>query len=433
MKKEMDKRVKEVFHSDQGYSHFFGYYDKSPLNVDGNLMLAHRISFDGRPINANDKAEVGYYDIDSGQWCSLGKTNAFNWQQGAMLQWLPLDCTSRVIYNDREADRFVSVIVDIETGQQKIIPFTVYAIHPSGTFALAANYERLYFCRPGYNYQGIINPKWNHPIQEEDGIFRVDLETGDTELLISTRQICDLGNLPFAAEQYNHWLEHMMWNPSGSRFAFLHRWDDTPGGHTTRLFTANADGSDIYIFPETGFYSHMGWRTDEEFTIWTVKPKLLGNRILEKESFVLHGIARPIYHWIRDHLLTRGLDKSLKGKLIGGGQAYFQMWDQSDKAEILGENILIHNGHNTWSPVNFDIMLTDTYEDNEGFRHLLLYFKGSNKVVEIGRFFSPFDRSVYRCDLHPRWSMDGTKVVIDSAHKEHRRQIFIFDIRQLIA
>jgi len=432
MKAEIDKRVEVVFHTDQDFSHFFGYYDKSPLNSGGNLMLAHRVSFDGRPVTENDKAEVGYYDLDSGEWYSLGQTRAFNWQQGAMLQWLPPDYASRVIYNDRKADQFVSVIVDVETGQREVIPFPVYAVHPSGTFALAANYERLYFCRPGYNYQGVVKPKWDRPIHEEDGIFRVDLRTGDVELLISTRQVCDMGNLPSGAEQYNHWLEHMMWNPSGSRFAFLHRWDDPPGGHTTRLFTANADGSDIYMFPDTGFYSHMGWRTDDEFTIWTLKPKTMVRRLVsKKELSLLRRIVRPPYRWVRDHLLTEVMQASLRKKL-GGEQAYLQMWDRSDKVEVLGENVLTHNGHNTWSPINRNIMLTDTYADDEQFRHLLLYFKDVDKVVEIGRFYSPFNESVYRCDLHPRWSRRGRQVIIDSAHEGRRRQMYVLDIEQLL-
>jgi hypothetical protein len=394
-------------------------------------MLAHRVSFDGRAVTEDDEAEVGYYDLDNGQWHRLGVTKAFNWQQGAMLQWLPPDYASRVIYNDREENRFVSTIVDVETEGQKMIPFPIYAVHPSGRFALAANYERLYFCRPGYNYQGVVNPKWDCPIHEEDGIFRVDLETGEVELLISTRQVCDMGELPPDAEAYNHWLEHMMWNPSGSRFAFLHRWDNPPGGHTTRLFTANADGSDIYQFPDVGFYSHMGWHTDEVFTIWTRKPKPFASQLLPKRTSLLRRMARPFYRWMRDHLFPETMDKNLKKKVKGRGKVYLQMWDRSRKTKVLGEGVLTHNGHNTWSPVNRDIMLTDTYADEESFRHLLLYFEDANEVVEIGRFFSPFNRSGYRCDLHPRWSRDGTEVVIDSAHKG-RRQIFVFNVEKLI-
>jgi hypothetical protein len=416
--------VAEVFCTGGQCSHFFGYYDKCPIDTEGNHLLAHRTGFEGRPVTADDTAEVGHYELDSERWRSLGTTAAFNWQQGAMLQWLPPRKRTQVIYNDREDDRFVSVIVDISSRERMSIPHPIYAVHPSGRYALTVNYERLYFCRPGYNYQGVVKKQWDRPLPEGDGIFRVDLQTGEKSLLIGTRRISKMGNVPDQARERYHWLEHMMWNPSGSRFAFLHRWDRPDGGHTTRLFTAAADGSDVHAFPETGFYSHMDWRTDTEFVIWTVAPPPPDNRPFYKKYCPFKTIARPIYRKIRDHLMRGPKDQQKPGN-----KCFVRMWDGLEKRRPVGRNVLKRNGHNSFSPVDNNLMLTDTYADEDGYRHLMLYSFSSDKRTEIGKFYSPFNRSGYRCDLHPRWSQDGRRVVIDSAHAENLRQVYILELK----
>ena len=67
----------------------FGYYDKSPLS-DCQYLLSHRALVINREFTGRDFTEIGYFDLRKGQkhkFCSIGKTNATNWQQGSMLQW----------------------------------------------------------------------------------------------------------------------------------------------------------------------------------------------------------------------------------------------------------------------------------------------------------------------------------------------------------
>ena len=80
-----------MFSTPADHSHFFGYYHESPLSADGCYLLAHRVTFDGREVDAADRAEVGLFDLRDGSWRTLGSTAAFNWQQGSMLQWLGPD------------------------------------------------------------------------------------------------------------------------------------------------------------------------------------------------------------------------------------------------------------------------------------------------------------------------------------------------------
>lgn len=402
-----------------GSSHFFGYYDKSPLDATGNRLLSHRVDFDGRRITDGDTTTVGYWDLDTEMFVSLGETAAFNWQQGSMLQWLPPDYRSRVVYNDRDGDSFVSVMVDVETGDRRTLDRPIYAVHPSGEFALAANFERLYFCRPGYNYKGVEHRKWDQPIHGDDGIYRVNLETGDSEHLVSTATVCDVDPNPIF-ERRDNWLEHMLWNPSGTRFAFFHRTDTPTGDHQTRLFTADPDGSDLFMFPDTGFYSHMGWRTDERFTIWAAEPATR-NQAAEavKSNPVLERAVRPVYQFLRDTFFEGERDNIL------AGSAYLDYTDRSHDYGIVGEGELDRNGHNTWRS-DGRWMLTDTYPDENGIRHLLLWDDEREHVFELGRFDASYGETAYRCDLHPRWSHDEERIVVDTAHRE-RRQMMVVD------
>ena len=421
---ELNDKVKIAFSINDKYSNFFGYYGLSPIDIHGARMLLHRITFDGRDVRAKDSAEIGCWDIVSNKYISLAKTRAFNLQQGSNLQWLPPDYSTYIIYNDRTDKGFVARIINVINGERKTMPFPIYAIHPSGEYALAENYERYYFCRPGYNYQGIINNKWNKPIHKEDGVFAVNLKTGELKLLISTHSIAQLKKIP-GMEQCDNYLEIFIWNPSGTRFAFLHRWNDEKGDHTTRLFTANADGSDIYMFPDTGFYSHMGWRNDQEFTIWAKKPSIKGkvfDSINRHEK--LKNTVRPVYRWLRDKVVGSKMQKILPQA------AYLECWDQTDRIEILGEGVLTDNGHNTWSKDQC-WMLTDTYEDEENYRHLLLYDSKKNVIHEIGKFYSPYNACGYRCDLHPRFDHSEKYVIIDSAHEGGKRQMYVLDISNL--
>jgi len=50
----------------QGAHHFFGYYDKSPWNADGSLVLAHEATFNDRPPKAGDRITLGVIGIASG-------------------------------------------------------------------------------------------------------------------------------------------------------------------------------------------------------------------------------------------------------------------------------------------------------------------------------------------------------------------------------
>lgn len=64
-------------------------------------------------------------------------------------------------------------------------------------------------------------------------------------------------------------------------------------------------------------------------------------------------------------------------------------------------------------------------------RVLFLYGMQTGARHDLGSFHAdPTLSKEHRCDLHPRWSRDGSQVCIDSVHGEGR-QMYIVDVGHL--
>ncbi|MFC1771050.1 hypothetical protein ACFLZV_04095 [Candidatus Margulisiibacteriota bacterium] len=409
----LGKNVKKVFETPDDASYFFGYYDKCPVNCAGRFLLTHKVDFDGRDITKDDTAEIGVWDLSQQKYKKLSMTRSFNWQQGSMLQWLPPKFKDKIIYNDRIDGKFVSVIFNLNTGEKTIIPFPVYAVHPSGEFALGINYERYFFIRPGYNYQGIVNNEWNTKIPTDDGIYKVDLTTGKVTLLLALERVVNFRKSNGFIDSYN-FLEFMFWNPSGTRFVFFHRWNDRSGCFRTRLFTCDQNGQDLYLFPDVDFISHLNWHDDSHFTVWASEPTLNTQVVKEINKNVLYKkYIKPIYQFIKKRVFNKNLS------ILPPNTHFIDFKDLSNDYALVGKTVLTSDGHNSWS-ADGRYMLTDTYQDSQNYRKLLLYDSLKDVAHLLGEFYSTYNNSGYRCDLHPRFSRDGRKVILDSAHRKSR-------------
>ena len=123
--------------------HWFGYYDKLQFSPDNRFVLGNKVGFEHRSPTAEDEIEVGMVDLhEHDRWIPLGKTKAWCWQQGCMLQWIP-GSESKVIWNDREQDRFVSHILDVNTGEKHTLPTAIYALSPNGREAVSCDFAHI--------------------------------------------------------------------------------------------------------------------------------------------------------------------------------------------------------------------------------------------------------------------------------------------------
>ena len=84
------------------YTGFF-FYQCLQFDSTGRYLLAMRVYFDYRPIRPTDRAEIGFIDLkEQYKWTRIGETTAWNWQQGARLQWRP--ASDEIVWNDRSDD-----------------------------------------------------------------------------------------------------------------------------------------------------------------------------------------------------------------------------------------------------------------------------------------------------------------------------------------
>ena len=264
-----DNYLKLLFETDSEWSEWFGYYNYDVISKNGKYMLCNRAAFDAREITAEDSIELGFYDITNGEWHHIDYTDSFNWQQGAMLQWMPND-ENKVIYNISKDGHYKSIITDINSGSKKEIDFPTYCVIPNGRYSISLNYERSYWCR-AYHYQPIKNPKYDVQVAEDDGIFKVNLLTNTCERIVDIHDVIaldtakDFGNA-------KHWLEHIMINKAGDRIAFLHRYS-YGSAYSTRLIICDIHGKNLCAVSgwKENDWSHFGWKGNREFVIYSVK------------------------------------------------------------------------------------------------------------------------------------------------------------------
>jgi len=367
--------------------HWFGYYDKLQFDPTGRYVLSNEVSFESRSPVAGDSIKVGMVDTgDNDRWIPLGTSNAWNWQQGCMLQWVPGSKTD-VLWNDRVDGEFVCHIINVKTGKKRTIPSPIYTLSPDGKWAITCDFRRLNDVRPGYGYAGVPDPNAAKLIPDDIGIWRVDLATGKRNLLIS---VADAAAIPYPGGYSNgakHWFNHLLISPDGGRFIFLHRWrgDKEGKSFSTRLFTANAQGKDLYITDPYGKTSHFVWRDPGHILAWAWHPSK--------------------------------------------GEKFYLYKDKTDRVEIVGPDVMTVNGHCTYlNRDNNRWILNDTYPDKERNQNVYLYDVEKGERRPLGSFHAPPEYTgEWRCDTHPRSSPDGRKVVIDSAHNGGR-QMYLIDI-----
>ena len=176
--------------------HWFGYYDKFQFDPTGRYVLGMEVDFEHRSHQGDDVIRIGMVDLaDGDRWIELGSTTAWNWQQGCMLQWVPSSRT-KILWNEREDDQFVCRILDIQTRESRIVPHPIYSVSPDGKSAVTPDFRRIQDVRPGYGYAGIKDPYVDDLAPKDSGIFHIDLETGESKLIISLADISKRGTIP---------------------------------------------------------------------------------------------------------------------------------------------------------------------------------------------------------------------------------------------
>lgn len=367
--------------SEAGRECFFGYYDNRAMDTLGRRCLCHRVDFQDRLGGPNDAAEIGWYeDHDStGRWNfhSLGTTRAWNFQQGAMLQWAgPED--RWLLWNDAvPGEAAFSVQYDVATGQMRHLPRPIANVSRDGRSALSINFERMFDYRPGYGYANRRDPFFDVLAPEDDGVFWMDLATGEHRLVLSLKQVGDLMLGAGGVAGHKVLINHITFNPSASQFIAIARCFQSPAERQILScgILANADGSAAMVLLPFGILSHYWWLSDREMLFWCDGPSGPTLYRLDVPSGVRHAVNPTLFP----------------------------------------EDI-----HMTASPCG-EWMLYDGYPDAEHQCPLALYHLNSGKNFPLTKLASKKPALIdLRCDLHPRWNPNGRGFTFESTHEGFR-------------
>jgi Tol biopolymer transport system component len=361
---------------------FYGYFGLQPWSGDGRRYLFHR-------WRARDGGRIAVCarEAASGSVQVLGESSAWNFQQGSMAQWIRHEGAECVIFNDAADGQLVCRIVAPD-GVERRHPWPVQALHPGANEALSLNYRRLARIRPEYGYDVEVGNFSAEQPPERDGLWRVDLDSGTARLVVS---LAELSALQPRADMGSaeHKVNHAVYSPAGTRFVFMHRWLG-PNGKFSRLYVADSDGSGLRMLLDHRMVSHYAWRDERRLLVWARAPE--------------HGDR----YYLLD-VTTGAREACCAGKLDRFG-----------------------DGHPSFSP-DGQWIVTDSYPDRGRMRRLLLCRPDDCVVIEAGAFHSPWRYDgPERCDLHPRWNRDGTRVSIDSSH-EGVRWTYVVDVSRLVA
>lgn len=354
---------------------FFGYYDKSPEN-SGGWVIVHetRMRTTSRP-SAAIPISIRLHNMKTGEWRDAGISCAYNWQQGCRAHWIDDD---RLIYNVFENGRYASKVYSLSKGGIVAgYPFPIQDSHRNSYF-LSINYRRVMRLRPDYGYRNLP------PLQDDrmadlgnDGIWKTDFSDGKTILLVSLAEIAAFrphdsfkGSL--------HKVNHVMISPDGRRFIFIHRWYGKSGRRHDRLLIY--DGGTLRLLADEDMVSHMCWAGND---------RLFG--------FLRHGGVNAFY-------------------FIDPDTGVFTPCDSLNR-------ICTSDGHPTYCNGKIAI---DSYPDKSRMQHLYLYNPEAGECRELLEAAQSirYDGET-RCDLHPRFSPDGSRIYFDSVFSGRRRLCYI--------
>jgi hypothetical protein len=372
--------------------HFFGYYDRCPWNHDNSKHLCLRVDQCERLPEPGETAEVGYVERNGGGFVKLTETRAWCHQQGAMTLWLK-HRPEAFIYNDYDADnkRIVTRIYELGQGVTGEYEHPIYTMSPDGRWGVSLNFSRI--PRRGYSYADATLSAERQPDLDHDGIFLVDMHSGESKLIVSYRQMLPFHPVPYGLDEVYWWLNHAIFNCDSSKLLFLFRQcrdSSQPAPWKTHMYTVDLDGGNLSC-PLPDFY----WNGSISHQIWGRTP----HEVLIDANWRDTG---------SDYVVFDERVLPLRAERISSG---------------LGPM-----GHLIFSP-DGKWMLADTYPQ-DGMQTLALVDTATGECREIGRFRHeqpdtyPVD---VRCDLHPRWSADGSLITVDTIH-DGVRKLYLLEV-----
>lgn len=380
-KKTVPKNIRRI--SNLKHEHIFGYYDKSPWSNDGKKFIYQRVYKASKKTSSTEKSEIILKNMQTNEERIITYTNAWNVQQGSMLQWFGSGFQNQIIFNDFRDNHFCSIIYNVESDEEKIINFPIYSVGKSGKIGLTLDFSRLNSLRPGYGYSNIIDKTHDIKLPEE-AISLIDFEFNEKKPLIYYNKLIQL-NYKNSMKNAYHKVNHIMLSPDENKFLFLHRWIDK-GRKYDRLLISDINAREIEILLDDGMVSHYNWLDEKRIIVWA------------------NTLSEGTHYYIID-VVTK------------------------ERTVFMGE-FLKSDGHPSISP-DGKYIITDTYPNFNRKQKIYLCKINENTCEKIASIYASYKyKNEKRCDLHPRWHPNSIEICFDGT-QEGIRQVYTMSIEEV--
>ena len=346
--------------------HFFGYIGHCrtiPWNSNGRYVLALRTTFQNHMPSRTDAADIVLLDAQRDYAeVEVDRTRAWNFQQGTMFYWNPESAETQFFFNDRDSDNntIYTVLFDIALrGAQHAprggrlreyrfddTPVANGGVAPSGKRFAAINYARMARLRPVTGYPETVD--WTEGVAHpaDDGVFVVDIATGEKRLVASFARLASLLRPTHPnVDDVSLFINHTLWSPDGEQLFFFCRGNF--GNKQQRInagFVVRPDGSDLALLAHH-FGGHPEWldgnrmigRWDARQGVYDVERQAFVGTLGKPETFEqpegaialspdgkwlvngasIRGENRYTFYRLADGLTVRGGPLS-RGPFVGG-------------------------------------------------------------------------------------------------------------------
>lgn len=412
------KGIKKEILENYNSNFFFGYYDKTPWSISCKKILSHNVRLKSRLPNVNDYSEIGFFQKSRNKnwnFKKLDETNMWNFQQGAMLQWIAED---KIIYNKLYKKKIVSKVLNVNNNKSFILNLPIYCLSNSKNFFLSTSFDQISINRKGYNLPFVENKNLD---KKNHGIWIFDLKNKKNRLLIPFEFFFDNGYV----DNNKCWIDHILLSPDDKKFVFFLRKTTSDGGVYTRLFKYEFLSDSIECVLDTGMASHGDWLDNDNFVIWARKNKAISNLLKNdrnKTLFFLKKIYRNIKipNWVRDNIF---LDRFLILNLRNSNNSFVF---NNLPLKLGGGHFSIDRKIRKW-------VLNDIPLNSDNYRSVIIHDLQGNIIFTLDTLYADpkLHYSTLRCDLHPRWSPDYKKICIDNINARGNRTLIIYDIEEL--
>lgn len=276
--------------------HFFGYIGHVrtiPWNASGRYIVGLQTAFQDHLPRPDEAADVILIDTqNNNQVRVVDQTRAWNFQQGTMFYWNPQSPETQFFFNDRDpaTNHVFCVLFDLTNGPKgsrvrefryEDTPFGNGGVAHQGGQFLGINYGRLARLRPVTGYPGAYD--WTgqelHPVN--DGIFKVDVATGQKRLIVSFSQLRDaVRPQQSEVDKMALFINHTLWNRDGDRIYFFARANYLGTGTQLNVpFTVRPDGTELTM-QRVYIGGHPEWESGS---------RIIGSR---EQDLVMYDTAR---------------------------------------------------------------------------------------------------------------------------------------------